>query len=473
VGFTHNSSLSKNEPDWGTVDKTKLPRKAFADQGDAAKVSTWSYPHHWVSNGGSPDKDGRFTTGTMYLHRGGLNAAWSAAQGGRSGEKASAEVIAHLESHRKALKLDTRQSHDLDREEIPLAALRFKAGLFTFGEQTSGGESDAHLIPVHLLARSSGPVDSPWFGRVYHDFAGMSIHKDRLPLDYVHDPTEILGYLDHFASDAEGLKADGAMVSVHAQDRASEIHAKQLAGVPYEASIAFAGPLALEELDDGVSAEANGQTVTGPATIVRRWSLRGVAVCPYGMDPNTSTEFAEGAETVSLRVTRIQIQGASPMPEEKKTDAAGDRTELQRFMSAFGDAAGAKHYAAGLTFEQAVAEQYQEVAREAKQLREQNADLAKALEATKHPLEEAAVKIGELTAENARIAKELSRMKIAYPRGLEGALSGNPAPEPLEEGETPEDKERTEQFKETLGPNIGAFAAGIKLPGRNRLANRT
>jgi hypothetical protein len=42
----------------------------------------------------------------MYLHRGGLISAWSAAQGGRSGEKAGAEVQSHLDAHRKAVGLD-------------------------------------------------------------------------------------------------------------------------------------------------------------------------------------------------------------------------------------------------------------------------------------------------------------------------------------------------------------------------------
>jgi hypothetical protein len=106
--FQHNSTVEDKEPQWGDVDKTKLPRKAFADEGDADKVSSWSYPHHWVKDGGSPDDNGRYTTGTMYLHEGGLNAAWSAANGGRSGQEASSEVKSHLQAHRKALKLDDR-----------------------------------------------------------------------------------------------------------------------------------------------------------------------------------------------------------------------------------------------------------------------------------------------------------------------------------------------------------------------------
>ena len=108
--FSHNSTLADSEPDWGGVDKTALPRNAFADEGHPFKKSTWSYPHHWVKNGGGKDDQGIFTTGTMYLHKGGLNAAWSAAQGGRSGQEASSAVKSHLQAHRSALGLKDNAS---------------------------------------------------------------------------------------------------------------------------------------------------------------------------------------------------------------------------------------------------------------------------------------------------------------------------------------------------------------------------
>lgn len=103
VDFSHNSKLDDNEPDWGSVDKTKLPRVAFADRGEPDKKSTWGYPHHWVKGGSKTDESGVYTDGTLYLHRGGLAAAWSAANGGRSGQEASPAVKAHLNVHRNAI----------------------------------------------------------------------------------------------------------------------------------------------------------------------------------------------------------------------------------------------------------------------------------------------------------------------------------------------------------------------------------
>ena len=85
--FTHNSTLDKSEPTWGSVDKTKLPQLAFADKGEADKKSTWGYPHHWIEGGTKTNANGIYTDGTMYLHKGGLDAAWAAAEGAHTGKK--------------------------------------------------------------------------------------------------------------------------------------------------------------------------------------------------------------------------------------------------------------------------------------------------------------------------------------------------------------------------------------------------
>ena len=106
--FTHNSKTAESEPEWGSVDKTKLPNLGHARMGE--KKSDRGYPHHFIVGGSNLDKDGCYTDGTMYLHKGGLNAAWSAAHGARSGQKASPDIIAHLEAHRRALGLDKNEN---------------------------------------------------------------------------------------------------------------------------------------------------------------------------------------------------------------------------------------------------------------------------------------------------------------------------------------------------------------------------
>ena len=104
AGFPDTSELREKEPDWSELDKTSLPWQSFANYTsmDKDKKSTWKYPHHYIVDG--KKEDGIYTSGTMYLNRAGLNAAWAAAQGARSGKKAKPEIIDHLQKHRKAIK---------------------------------------------------------------------------------------------------------------------------------------------------------------------------------------------------------------------------------------------------------------------------------------------------------------------------------------------------------------------------------
>lgn len=110
AALTHNSTIYAGaEPAWGRVDKPALPRQAFADQGEASQKSTWGYPHHWVQGGQTKDANGVWTDGTLYLHTGGWQAAINAANGARSGQKASQAVIDHLEAHRSAVERHRQQ----------------------------------------------------------------------------------------------------------------------------------------------------------------------------------------------------------------------------------------------------------------------------------------------------------------------------------------------------------------------------
>lgn len=126
----HNSKLAKGEPSWGSVDKAKLPSIAFARKGTKAERG---FPHHWVKGGGPVNAEGIYTTGTLYLHHGGLNAAWSAANGARSGQKAEPAVLAHLRRHladigqTKAAMVKDIPGLDLDQ----LDEMLIKAGLVT------------------------------------------------------------------------------------------------------------------------------------------------------------------------------------------------------------------------------------------------------------------------------------------------------------------------------------------------------
>lgn len=453
MSLTHNSTVAKSEPAWSAVDKTKLPRNAFADQGKADEKSTWKYPHHWVSGG------------TMYLHRGGLNAAWSAAQGGRSGQKASPAVIAHLQVHRKALGLDQKQSMEL----IPAAAFCLAVGPCEFILAETPGDG---TVPVRVKARTGQPVDHWLFGRMVHDMRGMSA-KPTIPLDYIHDDTQIIGFGRATAAD-HGVTVDGTIVPFAPGDRASEILFKARAGVPYEASIDWRGPSQMQWIADGESASVNGYQFKGPGVIVRKWTLRGMAICPHGMDQNTKVQFTEGDRVpVTFLDAAPKPQGGNPMAEDQDTEveteatperpvepqdavpatpvappiappAAGVMTrseviaEGKRFLENFGEAGG-KWFAEGLSFDEARNRHATQLSGRIKALEGENAELKGRLAAVGGGL---AAPIGGGMSEEARPGTDPEAAKKAARA------------------------EKAAKLAPTVGEGVAAFAAGLELPGK-------
>ena len=152
MSFAHNSVTTNDEPQWAEVDKTKLPREAFAEMGDEGKPSTWKVAHHWVKNGKDPDSAGRPTEGQMYLHTGGLCG------GGAPRPRADPEVVKHLEAHRKALETpgeaNSTASHDLEASAPADGQLSFTAPLnLTAGSDDGGGTKRLPTIRHQRLQR--------------------------------------------------------------------------------------------------------------------------------------------------------------------------------------------------------------------------------------------------------------------------------------------------------------------------------
>ena len=114
MALAHNSTLAKSEPNWGSIDKVKLPRNAHADMGDVDKESSWRYPHHFVIDGKTGGKNDVYVKGAMHLHKGGLKAALQAAGGARSGKKESnPSVKRHLTAHANAIDMSKKETASL------------------------------------------------------------------------------------------------------------------------------------------------------------------------------------------------------------------------------------------------------------------------------------------------------------------------------------------------------------------------
>jgi hypothetical protein len=259
---------------------------------------------------------------------------------------------------------------------VPRAALEFCGGRCEFQAADPGQNGK---IPVKLVARSAQPINHWYWGNIVHDMSGMQTSGPAIPLDYCHDSDEVIGYGNKFDTTGD-LVVSGALTPFADGDRANEIAYKADAGVPYQASIFFdPDDLVLEDVPKGRSVAVNGFRFEGPGVVVRQWMLRGVALCPYGADRNTSATFAaddevqitilrketvmsveptkkdevaapshSAAAAVESSATELPVGAASQAPDPVKLR----RDEGKRFLDAFGDRGG-RWFAEGLSFEEA------------------------------------------------------------------------------------------------------------------------
>ncbi len=257
-------------------------------------------------------------------------------------------------------------------KSVPATALQFVGGPVQFSAAKEGSKN----VPIQMQARSGQPIVHWYWGKIVHDMSGFSADQPRIPIDFRHDDGDAIGYLDKFTPSNEGLLVAGELTPLKEGDRASTIKLQSDAGVPYQASIFFR-PLSFEDVRPGMSAEVNGFTVEGPAIIVRKWALRGVAVCLYGADHRTKSKFSAGDEIAVPLFTLETAMSASPnasapanppaadklsegnptagstVPTQQSSPPVDPKAEVKRYVDAFGSENGAKWYTEGVSFSDA------------------------------------------------------------------------------------------------------------------------
>ena len=209
-----------------------------------------------------------------------------------------------------------------DLQAIPAAACTLHSE-FELGDNGEGSKT----APISMLARSSQPIEHWYWGKVSHDISGYNLNgKSRIPIDFDHDTAEAIGYINKFEQTDDGLVMSGTLVSHFDGDRADKIMRDQRAGIPYESSINFGGDgIEVEMIANGDSASVNGYELAGPATIIRKYPMRGVALTLYGADGNTNSKIFMDAGTVSASVLEQETEEGD-MPNPKKLSAEDQKS---------------------------------------------------------------------------------------------------------------------------------------------------
>lgn len=208
------------------------------------------------------------------------------------------------------------------KQTAPVGAFAFGSDNIVFAES-----NDEATAPIQMLARHGGPISHWYWGKIVHDFDGM-LHRDSIPIDYDHDTSEPIGYVDSFEVREGDLWLGGQLTSIAKGDEADKLMRRGRMNVPFQASIYFddAQDLILEQIGEGLTAEVNGRMVEGPAVIVRQWHLRAVAVTSHGYDIHTESQFSKSSRNDGE--LSFTMKGAS-MPKNKLTAEASEATETE------------------------------------------------------------------------------------------------------------------------------------------------
>ena len=215
-------------------------------------------------------------------------------------------------------------------------------------DNTQFKENADGSLDVKVLVLSGEEMYRDEQGDFVIDLESVALHKPTLIMDYNHEESEVIGHISNLRYEDGGLWGDAHLFSARAGDRAEEVILRILGGTPYEISptVMFYDSNAVV-IPEGISDEVNGRTVEGPATIFLNTPIRGVSICPYGTDKYTG-----------ITTLKMDNPGEKEMAESKKTETALAHPDLEEMITEFGEADGLKYYRAGLSIDEARAEDY-------------------------------------------------------------------------------------------------------------------
>jgi hypothetical protein len=296
-------------------------------------------------------------------------------------------------------------------ENRPANALQFRLGR----DFSVESKDDKHAVT--LIAFSGKELSHWWWGRCIFDRAGAVIPLDKIPIDYQHCPTEVLGYLDKFSGES-ALECSGYLVPFGETDRASEILYKKSMGVPYQCSVSLGdGNFEFEYIPRGQTVTVNGQTFSTEdeeLVIFRKYEVHGVAICLYGSDWHT-TLFNQPPK------------GTTPNPPMSKTETTPapketDMRELaQKFAKKFGNELGFKYFSESLT-EQEANEQYAaKLFADSESKDEEIAKLKEEIEELKEELEDEEEKKPVKSEDYAKLQSDFAKLQEQFNRVSQAA----------------------------------------------------
>jgi hypothetical protein len=174
----------------------------------------------------------------------------------------------------------------MNKKPIPADALVFSCPCTFAAEQAAEGKPRT----VRLTAYDGGIHPHFWWENLAFDLAGVKMAKPNSPVLYQHDVNQRLGVIASSSFDKaavfEGTLLDNAT--------AAQVIADAEAGFPFEASWRFDPDKSeFRRLQKGETAQVNGRTLKGPATLFTKTIIQEVSVVVFGAIRNAKAEVFE------------------------------------------------------------------------------------------------------------------------------------------------------------------------------------
>lgn len=164
-----------------------------------------------------------------------------------------------------------------------------------------------------------------YWGRVILDVSGFKPDRQDVAAMRNHWRDETAGWTRRLTAEGTTIAAEGTLL---AGDRETEPTAHQVRnrlqqGFPYQTSGRWL-PRVIEEVEAEASAAVNGETVQGPVTIFREFSLVEASFCECGLDNMTRAELAasdgpkgQGERTIEVALAAANHDGGDTMTATK------------------------------------------------------------------------------------------------------------------------------------------------------------
>ncbi len=228
-----------------------------------------------------------------------------------------------------------------------MATRKFPKSAFTFLASASiDAESQAGTDRTFSgVAYGGGVITDHWLSPCAFDLASMRLDVP-IPVLAGHDHEDTIGMLNAAVIGSD-VRVSGTLFS-SIDDGAKAITAKADKGFPWQLSLGLF-PSAIEEVAPGKSYELNGQTVTGPLTVLRGARVREVSFCAVAADSMTSAAVFSGNQSDELDIevtTMADTPNTEPKEDPRIAELEAKLTELQAQFSASLDAEKARADAA-------------------------------------------------------------------------------------------------------------------------------